>query len=289
MKKVGYLFLTLCLTLCLCLPITVSAAPSLLVDSAGLLSQEQQASLLSALTAIQADLHFDVVVLTVDSIGEESPVDYADDYYDEHGYGYGDNHDGCLLLLAMESRDWWLSTTGYGIDVFTDAGIDYIAGEFLPYLSDGDYFEGFFTFAELCRAFIEQANTGTPYDREDLIEFFDYDGELSAEFYNEDGHQFKEPFHVVQSLGISLLIGVIVALIITLVWKSQLKPVKFETLAHQYLKWDTMQVTDKRDLFLYASVSKTRIDNDSNSGRGGGSSTHSSSSGTSHGGGGGKF
>lgn len=37
-------------------------------------------------------------------------MEYTDDYYDSNGYGYGKNHDGCVLVINMKSRDWWLST-----------------------------------------------------------------------------------------------------------------------------------------------------------------------------------
>ncbi len=274
MKKYLFLFITATMLVFSLFSLTASATPPLLVDSAGLLSDEEHAALLSVLEEIQTSRQFDVVILTVDSIGDQSPMAYADDYYDQNGYGYGENHDGCLLLLAMQSRDWWISTTGYGITAFTDAGIDYISDCFLPYLGNGEYYEGFSCFAGLCDAFIEQANTGSPYDIDDLIN--DYDDTV------ED-----QPFQVLRPLAISLSIGLIVAFIITMAWKSQLKPVKFQNLAHEYLKKDSMKVTLNRDIFLYSTVSKTRIERDS--GSSGGSSTHSSSSGTSHGGGGGKF
>ena len=67
--------------------------------------------------------------VTADTINGETPMAYADDYYDYNGYGAGADNDGILLLLSMEDRDWWISTTGYGIDAFTDYGIDVIGDE----------------------------------------------------------------------------------------------------------------------------------------------------------------
>ena len=43
----------------------------------------------------------------------------------------------------MEYNHWAISTTGRSIDVFTDAGQEYLVNEFLPDLSDADYFAGF--------------------------------------------------------------------------------------------------------------------------------------------------
>jgi uncharacterized membrane protein YgcG len=89
---------------------------------------------------------------------------YADDFYDYNGYGFGANNDGCLLLVSMEDRDWWISTTGYGITALTDAGIEYIGDEFVSYLSDAEYAKGFDMFADLVDKFVTQAKEGNPYD-----------------------------------------------------------------------------------------------------------------------------
>ncbi|MEI3339176.1 MAG: TPM domain-containing protein [Eubacterium sp.] len=66
----------------------------------------------------------------------------------------------------MEEREWHISTTGYGITALTDAGIEAISEQFLPYLSDGDYEEAFLTFADTCDEFVTQAKEGNIYDRE---------------------------------------------------------------------------------------------------------------------------
>ena len=90
---------------------------------------------------------------------------YADDYYDYNGYGAGADNDGILLLLSMEDRDWWISTTGYGIDAFTDYGIDVIGDEIVPDLSNGDYYSAFTEFIDLTDDFLAEAEKGNPYVR----------------------------------------------------------------------------------------------------------------------------
>lgn len=96
-------------------------------------------------------------VVTADDIGRKNTMDYADDFYGYNGYGFGENYDGVLLLVSMEDRDWWMSTSGYGITAITDAGIEYISDKFLSDLSDGDYAGAFSTYAELCDEFFTQA------------------------------------------------------------------------------------------------------------------------------------
>ena len=97
-----------------------------LVDDAGLLSDSEEEELLGELDEISERQEFDVAVVTVNSLEGKTAEAYADDFYDYHGYGFGTDHDGILLLVSMEARDWHITTTGYGITAFTDAGIEYI-------------------------------------------------------------------------------------------------------------------------------------------------------------------
>ena len=236
------------------------------VDMADLLDNSEEAALLSMLDEISIRQELDVVVVTVNTLDGKTPMDYADDFYDYNGYGFGENRDGVLLLVCMEDRDWRISTSGYGITVFTDAGIEYISEKFLPDLSDGNYADAFTTYAELCDEFITQARTGEPYDTNNLP---------------------KEPFNVFTSLLISLAVGILVSLIVTGKMKGKLKTVRMQPAAEEYVRKGSMLVTESSDLFLYSHVDRRVKSKDNDSG--GGSSTHTSSSGSSHGGGGGKF
>ena len=248
----------LVLCLCMAIPALAEAATPRLVDDADLLTAAEEAMLLSKLDEISQRQSMDVVVITANTLGGKSPMEYADDFYDTHGYGA----DGVLLLVSMEERDWWISTIGYGITAFTDAGIEYLGEQFTPSLSDEYYAEAFDIFAQKCDEFITQARTGDPYDTHNLP---------------------KEPFDVVFNLIIALVIGFVVSLIATGIMRSKLKSVRSQDAAADYVRPGSMHVTHSRDFFLYRQVHRTPRPKD------GGSSTHRSSSGQTHGGGGGKF
>ena len=83
---------------------------------------------------------------------------------------------------------------------------------------------------------------------------------------------------------ISIGVGVILAFVIVGRMKAQLKTVRFQAAAGNYVKDGSMNITESRDLFLYHTVTKTAKEKSSS-----GSSTHTSSSGRTHGGGGTKF
>lgn len=256
------------LILCMVVVIPTFAASDLprLVDNADLLTDSEESTLLSKLNEISERQQTDVVVVTADTLDGKTPMDYADDFYDYNGYGFGADKDGVLLLVNLEDRDWWMSTTGYGITAITDAGIEYISEKFLSDLSDGDYADAFTTYAELCDDFFTQARSGQPYDT---------------------GHMPKQPFNIVRNLLIALIVGFVIALIATGVMKGKLKTVRFQSAASNYVKANSMNVTESRDMFLYTHVDRRAKPKDTDSSSG--SSTHTSSSGSTHGGGGGKF
>lgn len=244
------------------------------VDNADLLTEEEEMRLEEALEELSTDLQFDIVVVTTDSLGGSTPEAYADDYYDYTGYGQGVNHDGCLLLVSMEDRDWHLSTTGYGITALTDAGISYLGSQFVPYLSEGAYLEAFATYAYMAADFVQAADSnGEAYDYYNLNEYDSSYGEGS------DAGGLS-----ILHLGIGLLAGFIIALIVVLVLQGQLKSVHNKAEANEYLVDGSLVLTGGYDRFVTTHVTKTARESKS-----GGSSTHSGSSGTSHGGGGGKF
>ena len=268
-KRIGMILFTLLICLAMSFPVLAAGDLPRLVDDADLLTNSEESELLALLDEISERQKVDVVGVTVDSLDGKSPMRFADDFYDYNGYGFGANADGVLLLVSMEDRDWYISTTGYGITAFTDEGLDYIADAFLPDLSDGEYLDAFKTYAGLCDTFISQARNGKTYDA---------------------GNMPKEPFSIGKNIAISFGIGIVLALIITGIMAGQLKSVRMQQAADNYIKRDSMKVTQSSDLFLYKHTDRRAKPKESSSGsHHSGSSTHRSSSGRSHGGRGGKF
>jgi uncharacterized protein len=251
--------------------ISVQAAGSLprLVDDAGLPSSSEAADLTKKLDEISEEYQCDVVVVTRDSLGGRNITSYADDYYDDNGYGYGSNKDGILFLISMSERKYWISTTGYAITVFTDAGLKYIKEQFQSDLNEGDYAKAFTTFADYCDRFLGQAASGEPYDVNNMP---------------------REPLSIIW-LFVAILIGFVIAFLITWVMKNNLKSVRRQLRADSYVNKGSFRLTGQKDLFLYSQVHRTPKPKENSGGRGGGggSSIHMGSSGSSHGGSGGSF
>ena len=238
-----------------------------LTDSAGLLSEEEAQNILTKLDEVSERQKFDIVILTVDSLEGATATEYADDFFDYNDYGMGEDKSGILFLITMSERKWCISTHGEAIQIFTDAGQEYMTDNFGSYLSDGEYYEGFMKFADLCEEFIIQAQSGEPYDVENLPEE-------------------TIPFYMI--FLISLVIGFVIALIVTGVMRSRMKTVHMKPDAADYMKDGSLHINRSRDIFLYHQVTRTAKPKEESSG-GGGSSTHTSSSGETHGGSSGSF
>lgn len=269
-KKILIALFALILSLCAAVPALADGAVGFaedrdrVVDDAALLSDSEKTALMEKLGEIRVRQKMDIVIVTAKTLNGATPAEYADDTYDYNGYGYGNNRDGLLLLIGMENRDWYISTTGYGITAFTDAGIQYIGSKIKEPLSDGDYADAFNTFAELCDDFITRARNGSPYD---------------------SGNMPKEPMKW-GWIPVAIIAGFILSFITVGRMKNKLKTVRFQPAASSYMKAGSMNITESRDMYLYNTVTRTAKPKASDSG---GSSTHTSSSGSTHGGGGGSF
>ncbi len=233
------------------LTFTASAQSSagLLVDNANLLSPAEFTDVTALLQQVSDETGCDVVVLTEPTLELKSEVAYADDFYDQNGYGRGESgEDGVLLLVSMEERIWYVSTCGKCIQMvdYNTVG-DRIVGD----LGSGDYAAAFKAYAnEVKREIVHQTS------------FFNW-----------------------TRLGVALVIGVIIALIAVSSMKAKLKTVRFQPAANNYLKPGSLNVTLAQEHFLYNTVTRTARPKDNDSGGG----SHMSSGGVSHGGGGGHF
>jgi uncharacterized protein len=235
------LVFALCLTLAIpafaesCIPDTA------VVDGAKLLSQEEERELTEKLESISQAYGSRIVIATFYTIGNDDVDDYIQNYYDGNDLGYGATNDGILLMLVMDIREFRILSNGAAADALTLDRIDKITDAITPDLSDGNYYEAFDTFADKCEYYL-------------------------------DGHINGFPFDAGKSLAIALVVGLVIGLIVANTLKAQLKSVRMQTRAHDYLKAGSMQLTYQKDLYLYRTVQQTRKQtSNSNSGSSGGS------------------
>ncbi len=213
---------------------------SRLVDDANLLSNDEKIALSTRLDEVSEKYKVDFVIVTVETVGAISSDQYVEDCYDSAGYGFGESKDGIILLVAMEEREYRILSNGLAAKAISSYDIDAIGDLFSPYLTDGEYAKGFYTFVDECE--------------------YEVSGEING-----------FPFAAGRNLLISLGVGLVLALIVTGIWKGQLKTVRKQNNATEYTKSGSMQVSLANDLYLYSTVTRHAKPQNNNS-RSGGSS-----------------
>ena len=159
---------------------------------------------------------------------------------------------GTVLCSCATSTDpakeVWLSTSGEGIKAIRDADIESIFDDMEDDIRANRYGAAFRIFAQDVR--------------DEVLDYRSYDTIW---------------------IFVGLAVGLGVGLIATNAMRSSLKSVRQQRYAGSYIKGNSVNITEARDIFLYRTVSRVAKPKESS---GGGSSTHTSSSGRSHGGGG---
>lgn len=140
-----------------------------LFDHAGLLSDQEKADLEKAIAACRKRTGMDVVAVTAFNDKKRSAMEYADDYFDQNGYGIGKKKSGVLFLLYMDGPgesggECWISTSGTMIRILTDRRIDTILGHMTDYLKHRDYYGAFFRFMEDVEHYVKKGIQAGQYN-----------------------------------------------------------------------------------------------------------------------------
>ena len=228
-----------------------------IVDNAGLLSADQRENLRRLAGSIYQTYSFNLVIVTERDIGNASPMVYADDYFDNNGYG----QDGCLFLQVTGSRDYWISTSGTGMEILNDYAFGRLETDTVKFLSAGNNYEAYLAFIQ------------------------DWDLFLNLD-KNYRSYNFFYQWNAVL-VTISWVIAFAVGFIVVHVWKKGMDTALPQRAASAYVVPGSLAFNVRRDDFLYSTVTRTRRQTQQGSSGGGG--IHTGSSGRSHGGGGGRY
>jgi uncharacterized protein len=226
------------------LPLSAYAAfeaPPRFIDETGLLSEAQSSALTEKLDEISVRHRFDTVVAVVHTLGGQEARRFAIYFFDEHGFGYGGELDGAILLLAVRDRDFGFAGYGFAREAFTTAGQAYLEELFVPFLREDRYFDAFMAYADAVDDFVSKAKAGAPYDEGNIPMSA---GELRTAR--------------LIAAAVTIMLPLLIALIVLGGWKRQLISVRKENYARAYVREGSMALTVRRDDFLHRHVDKTR-------------------------------
>lgn len=249
-------------------------AGSMVVDQAGLFSNAEIQQMEAIITSVRETYQIDAVVLTSNQVGNNNTQDYADLFYENGGYGIGEDDAGILYLIDMDNRVPCISTTGVMIDYITDYRLEELLDCGYDELTWGDY--GGSALAVLSR-----------------VEDFLREGRQEGSFrYDAQTGQRLSGLYNKLTAG-EMLLGAVAGLVVSLVMFSSVNGsynLKGNGRARTGGVADCTLTKDD-EVFLRQNVVRTRRPTNTGGGSSGGrsggmgSSVHRSSSGMSHGGG----
>lgn len=108
-------------------------------DEAHLFTAEETERLEEEAKALRDQMKADVVLVTAEDAGGRDSQNYADDFYDQGGFGTHQDKSGVLFLIDMENRQISVSTSGVMIRFLTDDRIETMMDHAYEYASQGDY------------------------------------------------------------------------------------------------------------------------------------------------------
>lgn len=217
-------------------------------DDAGVLTYHEIAEFEGRANILYQTWGCEVYIITYESLMEYEAWELNELLYAELKEYYGAGEDVVMLTLAMEERQYDILAHGYGNTVFTDYGKDVMAERFLDDFGSDDWYGGFSDYLDTCEEFLKMAAYGEPFD------------------VGSEGDSFgANLFGVV----IATIVSCVIALVICLIFRAQMKTARLATEAHDYQK--ELNLTNHYDRFSHRDIRRVYNppqDNDNNSGGG---------------------
>lgn len=269
------LFLFLLLSLLLILPTAAADSNERVYDDASLFTVEEAQQLREQIARVRESTGLDFAVVTTNDAGGHTAKYYADEFYDSHGFGAGEQNSGAVFLIDMDNREAYISTDGYAIELYEDH-IEDMLDDIFEYLPDGYYYESAAAFLDSA----ERYALGGVRGADGFMERYDPVTDTMVVFH---GYQ---PVEILIAVIVPLAAAGAVFLAVYLVYNR-----KEKTVPYPFRQQSRLQLTRSDDQFINRTLVTRHIDTSSHSGgrSSGGGSGGRSGGGGGHGGGGRSF
>jgi len=231
---------------------SASAASNALVqDYTGNLTSAEISNLNNKASSVSSEYGCNVSVILVQNT-EGYEIDYyAELILDSQNLGYGQDDSIVMLLISLDDREFTIYAYGYGNTVFTDYGKEKLEEEFLPDLSDGNYYNSFNAYINACENYLKLASGGTPVDVNN----------------NASGSSF--------GIFKNIIIPIAIALIFCMGSLSKMKTAAPQRSAHNYIPASGLNLITKQDNFINRTETREEIKKSSSSSSSGGTTVNS--------------
>ena len=237
------------------IPAAAAGYETVIDDRMELLSDYEEANIISLFDPLCRRYGFEMRIVTTNDYDPRygTSPEGLDPYYDELGMGA----EGLLFLISFGAyENQYFLENGTGTVVSFDYGTrDYILDVMYDAMANHNYARACSLLSYELGEYLEARENGTDYP--------------------PSPPKTVDPVWVITAI----VVGIIVALIVTGKMKAKLKTVRAQDRADNYLRRDSLVLTRESDFFLYRTVSRTaKPKNNSSSG-------HSSSNSSGRGGG----
>ncbi len=216
-------------------------------DEVGLINDRQIIHLTNTLRDFEKKRDAKLMIVVVNTTGNKTPVGFA---FDHLFNTVGNTGNGIILLLAINEGKVVIDTRGSASKALTDQRADILFDLILyEHFVSGDYYNGFLSFIDMCDGYFAISHNDHAYSSIDS-EISDTGSSISSMDNETDDNSF---LHLCL---ISLGIGIAAAIITVLILRGQLKSVKKAKNASVYVNHGSFLLTEKRDVFLYSTITK---------------------------------
>ncbi len=227
-------------------------------DDAGLLNAEEEQALESECRRLFKIHGTGVYIVTTPNFGGGDIKDWQRQIFSQYGLGADSGGSGVMLAISMAERDWGLVGFGSAQEAFSTYARERLGSLILDDLSDGEYYEAFSGYLSIADDYLSAAEEGAPYTEQ---------------------HRYREGWRFPVIFGVSFLLSLGISAAVVIVWRKGMNTRVRQDGAMEYLKAGSFHLSNRSDLFLYHTVSRTKKPEQHSSG--GSGSMHSDSSGTS--------
>ena len=106
-------------------------------DFADLFTDEEEADIYRMIMNYKNSTNLDLAVVTINDNNKGSAMVYADDFYDYNDF----NLNGSLYLIDMDTREFYISTSGTALLYYNDYRIEYTLSSMDYSMINGEYKE----------------------------------------------------------------------------------------------------------------------------------------------------
>lgn len=205
------------------------------VDEAGVIGDSEEITLSQKLMNLSDAHGVQIVAVAATDFDNMSSEDYADKFYDEGGYA-----DDCVIFFySVNDSEVYILTNDLATKAIDEDDINDIFDRVTASIKSGNVGTAFSTYADMTVKLIDIEKNGAP-------------------------------FAFVRSIIVAVVVGFIIAFIVTGYMKSQLNSVRVRNEATDYQRAGSLSLTNSTDYFIYSKINRVRIESNNSSSSSGG-------------------